>query len=258
MKARNNSFDLLGFCKRHTMLTLAVFCLLCTVVFDQSSETLIALPEFTCVCIAAVIAVLVFLFLQRKSGLDFARKAAIVVFSGVIVVCIGYMIALSSNPVLALMLCGVVGLFLAGVVLQKSNIQNKLQYWLLLIIALGLLLRLGYVLYTSIYERQHDFHNFSAGNGHAAYILYLLENGSLPDFDPREVFQFYHPPLYHTIAALWLKVSDLLSVGWDRATESLQFITLFCSGSCIITTFRIGQELKLKKTGLVVSTALVS
>ena len=72
------------------------------------------------------------------------------------------------------------------------------EKWVILILTAGFLLKLVYVLYTGIGTRQHDVHSFTdSTNGHAGYIRYLYTYGHLPDFDPRQEFQFYHPPLHH-------------------------------------------------------------
>ena len=67
------------------------------------------------------------------------------------------------------------------------------------ILAAGCLLRLFYVLFSTIYDRQYDIGmiDLDAGHtvtgGHLAYIQYLYENWKLPDFDPTSVYQFNHP-----------------------------------------------------------------
>ena len=75
------------------------------------------------------------------------------------------------------------------------------EKWVILILTAGFLLKLVYVLYTGIGTRQHDVHSFTdSTNGHAGYIRYLYTYGHLPDFDPRQEFQFYHPPLHHILS----------------------------------------------------------
>lgn len=55
----------------------------------------------------------------------------------------------------------------------------------------GCLMRLFYVIFSTIYDRQYDIGmiDLDAGHtvtgGHLAYIQYLFENGHLPDFDQR-------------------------------------------------------------------------
>ena len=57
-----------------------------------------------------------------------------------------------------------------------------------IIFALGFILRLGYVLYTSIEIRQNDIGVFQEGNYnifHSGYILFMRDRFSIPDFDAK-------------------------------------------------------------------------
>ena len=53
-----------------------------------------------------------------------------------------------------------------------------------MILALGILMRIGYMLYTPADVRGHDLGDISAkSNGHAGYILHLLQGNCLPTMD---------------------------------------------------------------------------
>ena len=81
--------------------------------------------------------------------------------------------------------------------------KNKSGLTKIIIIALfllGIFIKLYYINYTETWERQHDVISFGADEGHAAYIEYILNNKSLPDFDPREKWGFFQPPLHHIIS----------------------------------------------------------
>ena len=94
------------------------------------------------------------------------------------------------------------------------------------ILAAGCMLRLFYVLFSTIYDRQYDIGmiDLDAGHtvtgGHLAYIQYLYENWKLPDFDPTSVYQFNHPPLHHYLCALWMKLCSLFISNTDVLEES--------------------------------------
>lgn len=99
----------------------------------------------------------------------------------------------------------------------------------------GFLLRLIYVSFSTIYDRQYDIGriDLAAGHpitgGHLAYIQYLYENWHLPDFDPTTVYQFNHPPLHHFISALWLKFASFFIKDTALLEESLQIVPFVCS-----------------------------
>ena len=144
-----------------------------------------------------------------------------------------------SIPFLAVLGLSILTLWLCS--LLGRGITEETQ-WILLILAAGFLLKLLYVLYTGVGNRQHDVHSFTdSTNGHAGYIRYLMENGHLPDFDPREQFQFYHPPLHHILSALWMKFNLLLGNG---SWENLQLLPLFYTSACMILMERLLRELR--------------
>ena len=76
-----------------------------------------------------------------------------------------------------------------------------LRKFLVLLLAMGLVLRLGYILYTAGVARQHD--TFTPNeDGHEAYAWILFTTGKLPTSN---IYQFYHPPLNAMVQALFMK-----------------------------------------------------
>ena len=116
-----------------------------------------------------------------------------------------------------------------------------------LITGLGFALKYYYVLITSIYDRQHDVGVFGGKEWHAGYIEYILNNHSLPNVSPDEMWQSYHPPLHHTVSAMWIGFNEkILSVDHDAARESLQVLALLYSMLIIIISIKIMRYFKLK------------
>lgn len=150
-------------------------------------------------------------------------------------------------------------LVIAGVFIYLA-LTNKLGHreLLLLLFAAGFLLRLVYVMYTPITMRQHDVGTFGKTSGHSAYIEYIYRNFGLPDIDVRTVSQFYHPPLHHTLAAIWLRIQTLLGIKYEYACENIQILTLFYSSICMILSYRIFQQLNLKKAALVTAVSIIA
>ena len=148
---------------------------------------------------------------------------------------------------------------LAGCYLKKAKrLDSDLTCWLILLT--GLLLRIVYISYTDINVRQHDVHDFFEHNaGHAEYICYLFENRSLPDFDPREIFQFYHPPLHHIICALWLTIIDKLGISVQTTgVDSLQFLTVLYSFLYTVFAYKTLKIFDIKPKTLQLCTAIVT
>lgn len=105
--------------------------------------------------------------------------------------------------------------------------KNKTIVTLMLIALLlcGVLIKTYYISYTETWERQHDVIGFGADEGHAAYIEYILDNKKLPDFDPREKWGFFQPPLHHIVSAVAMDVSENLGADEHRAQENTQVVT---------------------------------
>ena len=140
-----------------------------------------------------------------------------------------------------------------------STKKYKEQLNSFLIIASGFFLKLYYVLGTSCYTRQHDVGSFDGDIGHSAYIEYLYTHHALSDFDVRTKAQFCHPPLHHTIAAIWIFVNEkILGVSRDPTRESVQMLTLFYSMCIIITAYKILRYFKISGKALYIPLIIVS
>ncbi len=139
-------------------------------------------------------------------------------------------------------------------------IRNKWsdRYAAMLLIAMGFCMRIGYVLVTPCTIRQHDVLSFENNEGHAGYITYLYENGHLPDFDVRELWQFYHPPLHHSIAAAWMKLLTQCGIPYAYAGESVQLLTLAYSCLCMVIFYRILRHFDLKGAAMAIPLGIVA
>ena len=116
--------------------------------------------------------------------------------------------------------------------MRDKSIREKCYEYM--VMAAGVILRLFYVIFSTIYDRQYDIGeiDLDAGHtvsgGHLAYIQYIYHNG-LPDFDPTTVYQFHHPPLHHFICASWMKFCSLFIKNTDVLEEAIQVIPFLCS-----------------------------
>ena len=145
-----------------------------------------------------------------------------------------------------------------GIILKKRN-ELDTRKTCTLIIVTGVILRTLYIYYTGIDVRQHDVGRFFAKKGgHSEYILYLYKHHKLPDFDPRKVIQFYHPPLHHIICALWLRLLRIIGISIKAVPETFQFLTLTYSTLFCVFAYKALVRLKLKPHALQTATALVT
>ncbi len=143
--------------------------------------------------------------------------------------------------------------------LKKKNKADTAAVCRLILIS-GIILRVLYICYTSVYIRQHDVEDFSlVDDGHAAYILYLMNNKCLPEINPDSVWQFYHPPLHHIICALFLSALNRLSVPPDPVGyELLQVLPCLYSFLFCILSYKTLELFGINGKALCYSTAFVT
>ncbi len=155
----------------------------------------------------------------------------------------------------------------------KKKVEAEKVFFLLFLI--GFYFRLAYILDSNgaiasnggyFITRQHDVHYFfgpeyyepGSRTGHAAYIEFFYNGGLLPKFDVRKVFQFYHPPLWHMISALWLRIQTFLGVSYHSAVENIQLLSLVCSTAVMSVSHAIFKKFGLKELGLIIADAIVA
>ncbi len=135
--------------------------------------------------------------------------------------------------------------------------ENSDRHRAFMIMAASFSIKLCYVLYTSVYTRQNDVGSFGGKAGHAGYIEYILKNRNLPDFDPRRVLQYYHPPLHHTISAVWIYIcEEVFGASRNHARESLQMLMLFYSAAAVIVVYKLLRHFGFKGRALLLPLAL--
>lgn len=159
-----------------------------------------------------------------------------------------------AYPLLNVGFAVITGIFIYLGVRNKLTLKNII----ILIMAAGFLIRLSYVLAVPNVSMQHDVSKLGSGRGHLGYIEYLYNNKALPDFDVRTVYQFYHPPLHHTLSAIWVGIQQLIGIDYGSAFENIQLLTLFYSTLSMILSYKIFRQLRLRGIGLAAATAVVS
>lgn len=132
------------------------------------------------------------------------------------------------------------------------------------IILTGILIRLIYIINTSVYERSHDVGAYSSltdslvNPGHLGYIEYIAKFGHLPDFDPFSIFSYYHPPLHHILGALVVKVSSFFTDSIDTCFENIQYLVLLFSIVTLIFSYKILKEVCNRSWQLILGLMLIT
>ncbi|MCH4238995.1 MAG: glycosyltransferase family 39 protein [Oscillospiraceae bacterium] len=183
--------------------------------------------------------------------------AAVGVCLAICCVCLLYLLA--NSPFQLEMLALLALLALAATALWfYLNDKFSARLACVLLGAAAFVLRAVYILYTDYLTRQHDVSYIQDDFGHQAYMLYLVtHNFALPDFDPRSVWEFYHPPLHYFLCALWIRLQLQFGTEIETAVENVQFLTLFASCAVLIISYRILRLLHFDGAALVIPFALL-
>lgn len=240
----------------HPFLLLAAACLVVNALFDGTSGPLVS-GEMLCALIGA--GVFLGLYSVCRAGLERGKKLQrffTVMAVAALIIILLILFLQSEHRLGVLLVGGFAALILAGVLLAVNHMLTVNRLIVLLALA-GFLLRLVYILYTPVYERQHDVWYFGGERGHAAYIEYFYNELKIPDFDPRTRWQFYHPPLHHMLSALWMRLNTALGMDYERVKEGVQVLTLFYSSACMILFYKLLRAFSLKGAALVIPFALI-
>ena len=122
----------------------------------------------------------------------------------------------------------------------------------------GMMIKLAYVMYTPVWCRQHDVVDFGAGEGHAAYIEYILSHKAIPDFDPRSVWAFFQPPLHHCISAVWMWLAIRLGLSEKHVFKNVQILPLVYMCLLMLFVYLICKELNMRSKGVIAALLIAS
>lgn len=142
---------------------------------------------------------------------------------------------------------------------MKESENNKFTD--IRIAAVGLFaaaLRLFYIYYTPAWRRQHDVIDFGAGEGQASFIEYFHDGHLLIDFDPRERWGFFQPPLHHMLAAVWIRIQELIGIDYGAACEHVQVLTWIYSLITLYFAYLIFRYFGLKGIPLLAAFSLTA
>lgn len=237
---------------RHPYLVLALLCLFVNAFFNVKAKPIVsfdALAVLLCAVIAGAMIYVMVLHPERHLGLrDAVGGAAVLALLALLL-----LVPNTAVFVLAAGLSVTVGMGLYWGLLHRLTPQKIV----LLLFAAGFVIRVAYILYTPMYVRQHDVLNFGMGNGHAGYIEWFYDNMRIPNFDPRKVWQFYHPPLHHWTTAIWMRLNVAMGMTLERAYESTQILTLYYASACTLLCYRLMRELGVGRKAICLPMALL-
>lgn len=241
----------------HPMITAALLCFFCLTV-TTNSQTHISLIAPSVGMIALGFCAGFYTIHENKNDRKNLIIAVGIMAAGIITAAVFCTVILRKQGYayyfLNIGLAVITGIFIYLGIRNKLTLRNGI----LLIMAAGFLIRLCYVMAVPMSMIQHDVSQLGTGKGHIGYIEYLYQNKALPDFDVRTVYQFYHAPLHHILAACWVGIQELMGINYADAFENIQLLTLFYSTLCMILSYKIFRQLNLKGIALAIAVSVVA
>jgi len=126
---------------------------------------------------------------------------------------------------------------------KNENAEIYINSVLEVIIILAIMARLIYALVVPYTMFQHDVYTVEY-DGHLGYIYTIFKTGTLPTTNQN---QFYHPPLHHTICAIWMRIVSLFTSDIDVLCNSLKILTCAYSIILLFVILKILKELGFDK-----------
>ena len=241
--------------RRHPYLLTIILCgLLTPFGFADRAEITVS----SCIYLGVVAGVFaVFAVLYFNLGRNTSERLLLIVIALSYIAAAMILIGYFKNKTVTIAVIALISAF--GVILFIRTYHYLSDYSVIAVfIVLGIVIRFIYVLYTGSSDRQHDVGYFNHTWGHANYIEYWYKNGlKLPDFDVRNFWQYYHPPLHHWLMAAFLRILTSLDIAYAKACEALQMLPLLYSSLTMIVSYRIFRLVKLKGAPLIAATAIV-
>ena len=163
----------------------------------------------------------------------------------------------SESVLRALMLCGVLlcGFILLIKVLNKKC-ASRTETLITVIVVAGIVMRVGYMLYTSFTMRGHDIGPFD-DDGHFGYMYHIFSTGTLPQTN---TYQFYHPPFAHIVQALVVKVFSWFRPGAETTSlfEAAKLVPCFASCAVLWVCRSLCREVKLSGRATAIALAIIA
>ena len=152
-------------------------------------------------------------------------------------------LAVSERVVRAVMLgcVGACAVLALAVPLQKH--LPKWETWIVLILVAGVVLRVGYMVYTPMGLRGHDVVGFGE-SGHLDYVYQIVTTGKLPQ---SYEYQFYHPPLNYIFEAIIVKAFTFFdhNPNLELVFEAAKIVPCFASCAVLLVCYSLFREFKL-------------
>ena len=151
--------------------------------------------------------------------------------------------------------------------MEKQH-RSIYPYLIILILVLGIILKIVYVQRVPFSVSPHDLGKLGDWqkldraeslsdpfNGHLGYIQYLYKFHRFP---ASYVNQFYHPPFFHILGAVVVKIWHDLGHDFYSSLELLQLLNMLVSSASPVFIYMTLKRMKIEGGPLLAATAVVS
>ncbi len=148
--------------------------------------------------------------------------------------------------------------FITFVFNRKSKDISRYAYYFAFVSTTAL--RFAHVVSVRYQIFQNDLGQFNAGRlGHAGYIYLIYNGANLLDINPLGYDQLYHPPFYHFLAAIYLRLQSLVGCRFgDMALDVIQTFSLFVSFLTILYLMKLIRKLGADDWGCIMTLGVIT
>lgn len=136
---------------------------------------------------------------------------------------------------------------------KRWNFENAL----IVIGMITFVMHFFYTLVTGFYVQMDRGIFFGSGDGHMGYIEYLYNHILPAQFDPREKWQYYHPPLHHYVEMIFLRCITMFGVDLRVAQYNMQFLPMLYFMLFWLTCCKFASLIGVKEKGVLIVSAIV-
>ena len=211
------------------------------------------------VVFASAVVIFEYLFMKKKNIDDEKLKKDLIKTIIVVLSAAGYLIITLAVFFFFFHMSGMTGrnsiitlVFLTFPIIVFSvylTIRKKWTYYkaVVTLLSFSYVLHLFFLMYSMLIYQYDQGSFFGTEIGHFGYIKYIYNNYSLPQFDPRLKWQYYHPPLNHIICAVFLRIQTAFGVNFLTAADNLTFLPFLYFMNTLIIFHRLSLKTGLEK-----------
>lgn len=228
----------------------ALISIACIFLFSQDAEQKLPFGNM-CVAAAAIAVYAVFLWVKKESWQERRQGllcCGMALFTVGLIRCASWFKVHSGdcgNGMLweGTIIFGVVFLWAFLCIWLEKGFTEELVY---LILFGAFLMRIFYAVMVQSHIYQNDIEFLGPKSvGHLGYVYVFYATGRLPQVNPMEYYQYYQPPLFYMVSAVFVKLFAALGYSIDEIPELLQIVSVMYGTLTLFYVNKVGIKLKV-------------